>query len=701
MRDVQAPVRKAQIQKNAIGKENIANDQFQNVAKVGKSLPSKTTRYAEFEESEVMISSYDLQSNSNVANRLASFADGDLSFVCTFMPAGTSPFTQASGYRGTGYNHYTADEGWGEMPDGRFEGITTGWPSIAPYGPNGEIAVSHNGGNGLVCYTRENKGQGDWNGPISIPSMEGHSSVSDTPFASTWARIATTGPDHTIVHIVCADQDTNGDGETNIFYVRSTDLENWTVSFFPELNNNGANQYSADDYCIAAKGNTVAVLFVGGFSYQSDVLLVKSTDNGENWEKTVVWQYPFPDYGDWNDAFVFDTMHHTSYSAPSMGSLALDNNGNAHVALTAMAVKPSDQEGYYSYYFGLSADGVFYWKEGDEPFTTGPVLPDGTSDPYLALAPMDYYPTGEYNDEGEEIEEDVLNERWIAGAVIGVHNDGHYMDYNQWRKYFKANPDITEEELEVDFVSEFPGFNSYSSTMYGANSSDLAVNGNYAGRIGAGCMVGWPSITVDDNGIVAIAYSVPDWRREADAVNNAQYRAVYITYIDHGVIYPNEEYVAEEFAHTSDEMTNVTALPNSYGDRKFVFGYMCDTELGWTGQDNEDAAHGPVENTMYVTIVTPRDIIDEVKEAVNPMNGVSVRPNPASETLYLDINAGQAANMTATVYNITGQKVMEQDMTIATGINTRSINVSNLTSGIYFVTVKANGFEETKKFVVK
>ena len=40
-------------------------------------------------------------------------------------------------------------------------------------------------------------------------------------------------------------------------------------------------------------------------------------------------------------------------------------------------------------------------------------------------------------------------------------------------------------------------------------------------------------------------------------------------------------------------------------------------------------------------------------------------------------------------------------MNITTGMNTRSISTSELNSGIYFVTVKANGFENTMKFIVK
>ena len=151
-------------------------------------------------------------------------------------------------------------------------------------------------------------------------------------------------------------------------------------------------------------------------------------------------------------------------------------------------------------------------------------------------------------------------------------------------------------------------------------------------------------------------------------------------------------------------MVSVNALPYSYGDRQFVFSYMCDQEIGFAGLSNDDqdpSQHSPHENTHFISIITPDEIIDNVKEAVNPMNSVSVRPNPATDALYIDINAKQSSNVTAVVYNITGQKVMEQNMSLTTGANTRSINVSNLTSGIYFVTVKSNGFEETMKFVVK
>ena len=83
------------------------------------------------------------------------------------------------------------------------------------------------------------------------------------------------------------------------------------------------------------------------------------------------------------------------------------------------------------------------------------------------------------------------------------------------------------------------------------------------------------------------------------------------------------------------------------------------------------------------------------------MTAVRVYPNPASDVLNIEVNASQASEMSINVYNIMGQNVMSKTASINTGINRPSISTSELSSGIYFVTVKANGFENTMKFIVK
>lgn len=694
---------KAQMRtKVAIGNEKATEtNTFQNVEKAGKAMPSKTWRYEDLIESEAMTNSYDNQSNANIANRIAAWEDGSMAVVATFVPGDKNPWSQGNQYRGTGYNYFDGSS-FGDQPELRIESQKTGWPSIAPLGENGEIFVAHTG-DGLVYYTRDNKGEGNWNGPREIPNPDGGPSAAPagTTYSLSWPRVVTSGPDHNIVNIIAFDQWTNGlegddaKSEVTAFLVRSTDGgESWVSTRMPGLPEEGVNQYSADDYSMAAHGNTVAALFVAATS--KDVLLVKSNDNGESWTSTVVWKDPF-NGEDWTDPFVFDTTKHDELYIPSMGSVALDNEGMAHVVLTSQAVKCSDEPGYYTYWYGIGVDGLYYWKEGDGTITRGPIFEeDGYYDTLKGLCPSDKHIIGQDTLEA-------INDFFVAAIPYIYYgedpeNPEKVFDRLNYIRFLEANPDLPDD-APIGRFTYFP--QEPSNSFY--KTEKRGANGNYHKAIGAS-LCGWPSIAVDDNGIVAIAYSVPDWRRELDGANGWAYRAVYVSYIDHGVLYPHQDYLAADFSHLTDEMVSVNALPYSYGDRQFVFSYMCDPDIGFANQTNDPddpSQHNPHENTHFVSIITPDPIIDNVKEAVNPMNSVSVRPNPATDALYIDINAKQNSNMTAVVYNITGQKVMEQNMSLTTGANTRSINVSNLTSGIYFVTVKSNGFEETMKFVVK
>jgi hypothetical protein len=107
------------------------------------------------------------------------------------------------------------------------------------------------------------------------------------------------------------------------------------------------------------------------------------------------------------------------------------------------------------------------------------------------------------------------------------------------------------------------------------------------------------------------------------------------------------------------------------------------------------------ENYFYACMIRPEGMGINEQEAINPMTSTRVYPNPASDVLNIEVNASQASEMSISVYNIMGQNVMNQNVNVTTGMNTRNINISELNSGIYFVTVKANGFENTMKFIVK
>ena len=185
---------------------------------------------------------YDLQSNQFVANRMYQLPNGSVAVTATM-----SHLTSNSSVpdRGTGYNFYKPMESkefssgeWifgtvenGEGPEARVESWMSGWPTIAQWGDNGEILLSH--GNGaLNCYTREHAGEGEWQFRGALPNYPEGYPYNEYP---TWPRVVTTGDHHNIIHVAAALQHSISSDETDIRTVlfRSEDAENWTVSYGP------------------------------------------------------------------------------------------------------------------------------------------------------------------------------------------------------------------------------------------------------------------------------------------------------------------------------------------------------------------------------------------------------------------------------------------------------------------------------------
>ena len=321
--------------------------QEQTFAPASASIMSTSNRYETFEEFETMMTNFDLQSNAFLANRMVRWDDNTVALVATLSTSGDA----AAADRGTGYNYYNGSE-FGALPDARLEGVRTGWPSIAKYGANGEILVTHTG-SGLIYYTRDTKGEGAWQGPKEIPSPN----VNSPAKVMAWPRVTTSGPNNSIIHIIAAAQDSNTN-ECHMYYARSTDGETWTADYTPELGDDKIGAFSADRYAIAAYGNTVAMLYTG--TYTHSTYLIKSTDNGETWTKTMIWEHPYNGL-DWatdpNSVFTAELY------MPENGSLTVDKNGLAHCAFSIREIAHSELGDAFSFYYGGAVDGIMYWNE--------------------------------------------------------------------------------------------------------------------------------------------------------------------------------------------------------------------------------------------------------------------------------------------------------------------------------------------------
>ena len=614
-----------------------------------------------YDEWETMTTIYDLQSNSMIGNRIAVWEDGTAAVGYTWSSDGGSYTT-----RGTGYNYYDGSD-FGDQPEERVEPRKSGWPSLTTAG-NGEILTSHQ--TGVYMYKRDTKGEGDWNDIQHFLSDNYHGYGCGE---WTWARVATSGDNDQYVHVVMADQFTDGNGNNRsiVTYTRSTD----GGMTFTEVDNpplvDPENDYlldiSADDYMIATNGDKVAILFA---SMNYDLFYIYSEDNGETWTKQVVWNFRGDDHAwDWGRTDVSAETGDSIWCVDNSASIAIDNGGTVHVAfgLSRWAPAPSSGWGYYTYW--PFTDGIVYWNSNYTNEQGGHNIPD----------------YGQWSRDPEFPD-------WALNGVNGINST-----LNDERLWYLAEADGFNNLNLITPDEDHDGELGYLSDIWGNNWGSYRTNG----------IATLPAVSVDENGNLIIAYSVLSETRTGELPDGAEFylRSCIVTARDsEGTWFYDAINLSDGYSHSSDEAYSVSANSNgSNGD--FWVAYSADDEMGlvldYASGDNAQSTG--TDNVIWAVRVNPTDLegFDHVGEVVNPMTAARVFPNPTNGTLYVEVNASQSSDVTMSVFNIMGQKVAEKSASVNTGINTTSINTNELSSGVYFVTVKANGFEKTMKFVVK
>ncbi len=298
---------------------------------------------------------YDLQSNSSMSKRIWVFDDGTMAAVWTMgLENGVPNFPG----RGTGYNYFDGTS-WGPAPTSRIEDIRTGWPSIAPYGADGEIVVAHTLNNtGLMFSWREHKGTGEWQHfTLAGPAPDN--------MDLTWARMITTGSNHDVIHIIaCAGFNKAYEGLNEaLVYSRSADGgQTWDPEneILPGMSSDETSGIGGDDYAWAIPhGDTIAFVAFDGIK---DGYVMKSYDGGDTWEKVVFYNSPMPFFTG-NEGTLPQCGGGDGYNA-----VALDNEGKVHVAFGRQIHiddDPTDGWSYYPY-----SDGLVYWNEDMDPLDT-------------------------------------------------------------------------------------------------------------------------------------------------------------------------------------------------------------------------------------------------------------------------------------------------------------------------------------------
>jgi hypothetical protein len=189
--------------------------------------------------------------------------------------------------------------------------------------------------------------------------------------------------------------------------------------------------------------------------------------------------------------------------------------------------------------------------------------------------------------------------------------------------------------------------------------------------------------------LVAVWMSMDDHNYQGGATGDMAFFKLFTrASLDNGLTWtPMQQLTADfmfqlsEFAYPQAAITGNTLVIACQEDGE-PDSYLIGTGGDLIAEDNFYQAF-----TFDLTELFPE--YDGVEEQVSNNTLMNVYPNPAVDQLNITLNQ----NADITVFNMVGQVVMTTEGHV--GVNT--INISNLTAGVYFV----NAGSATTKFVVK
>ena len=486
-----------------------------------------------YDEAIVGETIYDLQTYNSLQQRIYAYPDGTIGL--TWMMGFE---TGAWGDRGTGYNYFNGQE-WDTYPTIKLESVSTGWPCYAPYGENGEIVAAfylEDPQWGIIFNKREQKGEGNWeefylSGPddigIAFPAM------------------ITSGPDNSYIHliVVTIGEEYMGQPGALLYYRSLNGGETWDIEheFFEELGPDFLTRVPGDGYSWAdPRGDTLA--FSAGFRSENGYIM-KSFDNGDNWQKIAVYENPYSPYQG-GATPVFGAGDFTS-------SVALDIGGKAHLTFGRMKYYYNNAGQAY-YYPGT--EGVIYWNEDMNPLDTTAV----------SSYTLDH----------------LINKGNLVGWVTPYNGDSTLIDWGDYYVSLTSYPQINIDEQNRIFIlysGVAAGYHNGSKNfrhIFGNSSNDGGISWNGIKDFNTDinytfteCMYSPMSPTFTDNKIHFFFQNddfagLHVWTNEHGATtNNMVYMPIEISFLT----------ATEKYETTEDNFFEVSQnYPNPFSDKSNI-----------------------------------------------------------------------------------------------------------------------------------
>lgn len=277
----------------------------------------------------------------------------------------------------------------------------------------------------------------------------------------------------------------------------------------------------------------------------------------------------------------------------------------------------------------------------------------------------------------------------------------NYFPYTDGLVYWNetAGADI---DLEANIVAGVLDRNNNATLDIPQPASGLAM-----GRFG-GSLTSMPSLAIDAAGVVYLSYSAIV--EDLPSVPNSEkvVRHVYLMKSTDG---------GTNWSDPCDIMSVDPSLPyegvycslakNVLGGNLYMI-YQRDLFPGFGVSNDEDAANLDQENEIVFFKISTSDIgncasIDVgITEKSDLVNNVNLFPNPASNAATIEISLNEASKVDINIINSVGQLLMTKQVNATSGLNKVSLDINNLSSGMYFYQVNtSNSKTITKKFVVE
>ena len=426
--------------------------------------------------------------------------------------------------------------------------------------------------------------------------------------------------------------------DNKLYYFRSRDGQTWDMQnvILPYLTEEYGSFGSHVAYWMETTEDNCLALVVN--NPWSDGMVILSYDNGETWERKVFYHHPG-----------INATYDSWFMYPRWASCVWGNNGELCVAyeFNGSRGEPGSDE------YDPAIGGVAFWSE---------------SMPYRGEANPSYG----YGFDPTNPRPPTPGQPFIMDSAYlyeDIHASSLYMDtptHEPWPEYFGFLTDLDP--------FGYPYFNF-------VDPEELNLLGYY--KCGVSAMPALYKLSGNDNELIAVWMAL-DFNHTDPETNNYYFK-LFVSYsCNGGNNWFNPIHITNDFlwVYTEFVYPQVAVV-----DDVLIIACQADFQ---TGSYIHNGNVNDYEDNYYQGFaIDLHELFPHAVQEHEHGTRFTIYPNPATNQLNIFLNQ----NADIMIYNITGQKMMA----IEGLVGANSINISNLTSGVYFV----NAGTKTHKLIVK